>query len=131
MFDEVYLGLPLWVWLVIVGMIAYNCYLTTANCKERFDDNDSGLKVYNFNTSWCGYSVRFQPIWDKFSSANKSDAITIVDVKCDDEKNEKLCKSAKYGVQGFPTVLAEKNGKVQHYEVQRTQEGLEAWVNKL
>jgi thiol-disulfide isomerase/thioredoxin len=29
------IGLPLWVWLVVIGMIIYNCYLTNANTCSR------------------------------------------------------------------------------------------------
>ena len=26
-------------------------------------------KIINFNTSWCGYSQQFQPIWNSFTDA--------------------------------------------------------------
>ena len=29
------IGLPLWVWLVVIGMIVYNCYLTSSNTCSR------------------------------------------------------------------------------------------------
>ena len=44
------------------------------------------IKVYNFNTSWCGYSVRFQPEWKKFEEEINSInnlSIQAFDIKCD------------------------------------------------
>jgi thiol-disulfide isomerase/thioredoxin len=82
--------------------------------------------IYNFNTSWCGYSVRFQPIWDEFTEANKNNNIKIVDVKCDKSENEDLCN--KYSVEGFPTVLKVKDNVMIPYKGQRTLEGLQNFV---
>ena len=33
---------------------------------------NSRLKIFNFNTEWCGWSKRFQPEWDKFTQAVKA-----------------------------------------------------------
>lgn len=75
--------------------------------------NSKNIKVYNFNTSWCGWSVRFQPEWQKFEEACKSDPtlknVEAFDVKCDQPENENLCK--QFEVEGFPTVIIEANGK--------------------
>jgi len=79
--------------------------------------------IYNFNTSWCGYSVRFQPTWDEFAEKNKESGVKVVDVKCDDPKNEDLCN--RYPVEGFPTVLKVKGKEVVPYNGPRTLEGLE------
>ena len=51
--------------------------------------NNIKIKIYNFNTTWCGHSLKFQPIWDLFiKSLNKSDNIVAYDVKCNDNKKE-------------------------------------------
>ena len=142
-----YLGLPLWVWLIIIGMIAYNCYISTSIIiqdnnvktkkesikivktlkKEEFANNEN-TKIYNFNTTWCGYSTQFQPEWDNFAK-NKIDNVTMIDAKCDDKSSPYAKLATKYGVNGFPTVVAEKNGKIKHYNGKRTEKDLLSWTN--
>ena len=82
--------------------------------------------IYNFNTSWCGYSVKFQSIWDEFTESNKDNNIKIVDVKCDKPENEDLCN--RYPVEGFPTVLKVKANVIQPYNGPRTLEGLQDFI---
>ena len=131
MFEQNYLGLPLWVWLVIVGIVAFSCWKTTtkttAESKESFTEaTGNKIKVYNFNTTWCGWSKRFQPEWNKFSDKVKSNSslshVEAYDVKCDDNQNKDICE--EYEVQGFPTVIIEKDGKRTHYQGERTAEAI-------
>ena len=82
--------------------------------------------IYNFNTSWCGYSVRFQPIWDEFAEVNKNDNVKIIDIKCDKSENEDLCN--RYPVEGFPTILKVKDNIVTTYNGPRTVEGLQNFL---
>jgi thiol-disulfide isomerase/thioredoxin len=100
----------------------YNNYLT-----EGLDNNKNqsvSVKVYNFNTEWCGYSVRFQPIWKQLEDhylVNKS--VEILDIKCDDPVNEEKC--INYKVEGFPTVILEKsNGNLVEYTGNRSVEDI-------
>jgi thiol-disulfide isomerase/thioredoxin len=141
MFNKTFLGLPMWVWLVVIGMIAYNCYITTSNTPapmnnigvalkaEEFADLDASVKVYNFNTDWCGYSKQLQPEWDKFAKNNKLSNVKVIDVKCDNKNDPNFmkCKEAKYMVEGFPTVVAEMGDKVMQYSGPRTEEALHKW----
>lgn len=85
--------------------------------------NNNTNKIYNFNTAWCGYSVRFQPIWDEFALNNNNNTnIEIIDVKCDNDNNKELCN--KYEVPGFPSVLKVSSNKITLYNGPRTVEGL-------
>ena len=138
MSNKKYLGLPLWVWLIVVGMIAYNCYITTSIVindnmtvkKEKFA-NDDMIKIHNFNTEWCGYSKQFQPTWDSFSkNKNMPKNVVAIDAKCDDKNSMHAKLAHDYNVNGFPTVVAEKNGKIKHYEGPRTEEALLKWANQ-
>ena len=83
-------------------------------------------KVYNFNTSWCGYSVRFQPEWNNVMKRINQDKemsnAKAYDVKCDQEENEELC--AKYGIEGFPTVVLEKGNRRTMYNGPRTADAI-------
>ena len=68
----------------------------------------SKITVYNYNTSWCKYSVMFAPEWSKFETLVESiPNITAIDIKCDDKANEEIC--AKSGVPGFPSVVIIKD----------------------
>lgn len=58
-----------------------------------------------FYASWCPFSRKFLPIYDKFSTDQKNSAIC---VKAEDV--DSLCD--KYSVSVYPTVLFFKKGKV-------------------
>ena len=97
---------------------------TQHNCGGHHQKpNEGKTKIFNFNTSWCGYSVRFQPIWDQFSNQVNDPSVEVLDVKCDNDENTELCK--KYDVPGYPSVLKVKpSGEVINYDGPRTVEGL-------
>ena len=85
------------------------------------------FKVYNFNTSWCGWSKRFQPEWDAFTVACKtSKNIEAVDVKCDDDNNKDVCN--KYNVPGYPYVIVEVDGDPRPYDGERTSDAIMGYI---
>ena len=132
MLSKNYLGMPLWVWIIIVLVISYSVY----NCemkREGFSESKQEIKVYNFNTSWCGWSKRFQPEWDEFMRQVSSDVslrhIKAYDIKCDNSENESLCE--KYNVPGYPYVLIENGQGSVPYNGERTAKALiETLINK-
>lgn len=93
---------------------------------EAFSNNDSDLvSVYNFNTSWCGYSRKFQPTWDQFCDKVKDDNIKTYDIKCDDDSNEannELRK--KYNIRAYPTIIIVRNTDFTTYDGPRTVDDL-------
>ena len=119
-------------WLLLIGLlviiylfISTQDFTTCSNIKDNFSNsenkNSNIIKVYNFNTSWCGYSVRFQPEWEKFQKEIDSiDNLYIqaFDIKCDNTNNEQMCTD--YEIPGFPTVIIEKNGEKNNYNGPRT-----------
>ena len=91
---------------------------------------DSKIKVYNFNTSWCRYSVMFAPEWAKFESmVEENENIEALDVKCDDESNEGLC--ASFDVPGFPSVVVVKGDEKRDYSGARSAEAILKFVESL
>lgn len=122
----------LYVLLGIVGFIVivtlYNSYMNHPK-SEKFDN--SNIVIYNFNTTWCGWSKRFQPVWDKFSETAKKELpnVKVVDVKCDDKQNDDLCKQFK--VPGYPSVVAVVNGESKVYGGSRTEEDLLTFAKSL
>lgn len=103
--------------------------------KEKFINSENKMsnliKVYNFNTSWCGYSVRFQPEWKKFENEiqSRNDNIQAFDIKCDNVSNKQMC--VNYEIPGFPTIIIEKNNKKIDYNGPRTSEALIEYIENL
>jgi thiol-disulfide isomerase/thioredoxin len=104
--------------------------------------NEETIHAYNFNTEWCGYSIKFQPIWKEFMDKTKNLNIVVHDIKCDQEKNQEICK--KYSetylpgekepvLTGYPTILFTKPGSEYPivYEQDRNAEALVEFTNKL
>ena len=109
-----------WIFLIFLFL---NEYFSTSCSSTNEDFNNTKIKVYNFNTTWCGYSLKFQPIWNSFSkSLEESNNIVAYDVKCDDNKNEKLAE--RYHVEGYPTVIIDYGNKFIKYSGPRTVNGL-------
>lgn len=104
---------------------------TNGSVKENFTESNK-LKVYNFNTKWCGYSVRFQPQWNEFMTKindnNEVDNVQAYDIKCDDPEFEGMCE--EYKVEGFPTVIFEKGNNRKIYQGQRTSDALMDAIKK-
>jgi hypothetical protein len=81
----------------------------------------------NFNTSWCGWSKKFQPEWDVFMTIVKSDntlnsLVDVRNVNCDNDDNKQLC--IDNNVDGYPTVIMNVIGKITKYDGPRTSEAL-------
>ncbi len=148
MFNQEYFGLPLWVWFVIVAIIGFSVYQTcNTTCKpvvktevkEKFANETTLpekpiIKIFNFNTEWCGWSRKFQPEWEAFMTyvKNPENNLTHVqafDVKCDNEENKGICE--EYQVPGYPYVIVEVNGARKTYENERTKDALIAYVSGL
>ena len=140
--DRVY-TLPLYSWLLIALVVVVFLITTFSNSapsSETFagvasssQKSDSKIKVYNFNTSWCGWSTRFQPEWKKFENeiSAKGDLshVQAYDIKCDNPANDNICK--EYEVAGFPTVIIEAAGKRGVYKGPRDSKDLLETVKAL
>jgi thiol-disulfide isomerase/thioredoxin len=111
----------------------YESVSESQSSMENFVNTNNKIKVYNFNTSWCGWSVRFQPEWNKFQDAVKSDGslsnVDAFDIKCDKPENEEVCK--EFDIQGFPTVIIEAHGKRGLYKGPRESKDLIETVKDL
>jgi len=136
-FLETYFGLQLWIWLLIVIGLLYYWYLnnnneysnSNNNCiTNKISDEHSHnhkskpkIKVYNFNTTWCGWSQKFQPEWNLFSNQIIQDPmlanIDAFDIKCEGD-NESMCD--QYKVPGFPYIVIEHGDQKTPYKGPRT-----------
>lgn len=134
--EKKYGGIELWVWLVIITILFLGYVLTkkskTPKNSEPFAENNKPIiKVYNFNTSWCGWSKKFQPEWDAFvDMVNKDSSMAHVkpfDVKCDVDTNKTMCES----VRGFPTVVIDIGNERAEYQSERTAQHLFDYIKSL
>ena len=121
--------------LILVGFMIYIKFfynekqkklLYNITDKDNISDYDKPT-IINFNTSWCGYSQQFQPIWDSFTEAMSSKDINIIDMKCDLHENRELCD--KYYVRGYPTVSLFHDGNRIDYDGDRTVKDLTQFLN--
>lgn len=70
---------------------------------NNIDVKKKKLKFINYNTTWCYWSKKIQPVWDKLKKLNENNEnIEILDIKCDLKDNEKLCNENE--IEGFPTL---------------------------
>lgn len=134
--------------LIMIGIIILICYFIWTQMNppksEEFssdtlenpsDENiqveeNSPVTIYNFNTSWCKYSVMFAPEWSKLESIVENDStIEAIDVKCDDENNNSICQ--KFDVPGFPSVVIVKDNNKINYEGARNAEAILDFVKSL
>tara|TARA_B100000161_G_C33317173_1_gene309750 strand:+ start:178 stop:594 length:417 start_codon:yes stop_codon:yes gene_type:complete len=137
MLEQKYFGLSLTTWIVIAILLVFlYCSRKQENFVQVEDEEDNTndkLKIYNFNTSWCGYSKQFQPVWDEFQQKNKSNENVIIkDVKCDnDDDDEAIELCQKYDVPGYPTVIFHKGDNKVDYQGKRTVSALEEQMELL
>jgi thiol-disulfide isomerase/thioredoxin len=107
--------------LCCVGLYIYSQYKPTI---EKM--TEKSIKIFNFNTSWCGWSQKFQPEWDKFAENAKTNVklsnIDVIDIKCDDEKNKTICE--EYNVPGYPYVVINDGNTKTEYKGSRNAESL-------
>ena len=98
------------------------------NNKKIADDNievkKKKLKFINYNTTWCYWSKKIQPVWDKLKKLNENNEnVEILDIKCDLKNNEKLCNDNE--IEGFPTLkLYTDDDQVIDYQGDRSLEDL-------
>ncbi len=112
-----------------------NSYAPVVPTQQPVINSATGsIKLYNFNTSWCGWSKKFQPEWDTFMNNVKSDPklssmVEVKDVKCDNGANRQLCEDND--IEGYPSVLIDVNGNKSIYDGDRTADALMNKVNQI
>ena len=91
-------------------------------------NNDTTPKLINFNTSWCYWSKKIQPVWDTLTESMKGKDIEILDVKCDLDKNKDLCE--RYQVEGFPSIKLVIGNNVLDYEGDRSLDHMKKFIHE-
>jgi thiol-disulfide isomerase/thioredoxin len=99
-----------WVLLVVL-------YKMLKHRKEGFDGQ---TLVTLYHMVGCGWCQKFKPEWEKFKDMAQKAGIQTKEV----EASEDPSLIEKKGIQGFPTVRVEKNGKEVDYSGDRTAQDL-------
>jgi len=104
--------------------------------KENFEGGDeveyfrnavaSGKPVVvKFYAPWCGHCKNLAPTWDSLMKEHPGKVL-----KVDADKNGDVAK--EFGVQGFPTIMAFKDGKKsQDYDGPRDMTSLQKFISQL
>lgn len=118
-------------WATIVVLLYIFIIKPMLKNTEGFNGNlNEGLpKLVNFNTSWCGYSKKLQPVWDQLAQEADTTKVEIIDLKCDtDSASEDLCASE--GIQGYPSIRLYKNGQKIDYTGERSVPALKQFLQE-
>lgn len=93
---------------------------------EEFNHaSKKGVWVILYYADWCPHCQTMKPEWDKFAQSGK--------VNCAEIESKQLDQLPEHkgNVQGFPTIVMSKNGKVvETYQGERSQKGFEEFSAK-
>lgn len=138
-------GLPIWL-VVVIALLLCGCVFQVAkktSSLESFSEASKGadakVKITNYWASWCGWSNKFKPEWEKFETScnndvSKSTFASNYDCgKEDDAAAQEKCRAS--GVPGFPSVQIEyKQGGVVKkidYQGERTKAEIDKKVDEI
>ena len=94
--------------------------------KSRCKDMNPDLPtLINFHTTWCGYSIKFMPLWKELKE-EYCERINFIDIPCDNRKDI----SKKFKVSSFPTVKMFSDGKVREFVDKRNKENLTKFIEE-
>ena len=96
---------------------------------DNFDTEVSADKtaLVKFFAPWCGHCKRMAPAWAQLTTEfASSDKVVIGDVDCTIHKD--LC--SRFGVRGYPTLKAFKNGEPVDYNSGRSFDDLKKYVEE-
>mgnify|MGYP000994532446 CR=1 FL=1 len=94
----------------------------------EFDNMSKTPKFVNFNTTWCYWSKKLVPVWDKLVEDMSGKDIEILDIKCDLEKNKDLCE--RYQIDGYPSIRLILGNKIISYDGDRSLEDMKAFITE-
>jgi thiol-disulfide isomerase/thioredoxin len=128
--NKTYISIAIIVFAIIALVFINNYdFKTKQQVAEKFADsnstNNKKHKITLYYTSWCGYSKQLLPEWYKFKDhvTNNMSDIEVIDIECEQNKDDMMCKS----VPGYPTVIMTlANGKQVNFDgkYERTFDGL-------
>ncbi len=135
--------------LVLATYYLYNCI--KSDQVEYFDHHDEhdemeGLDLEEFSNNnviirmfyvdWCGYCKKAKPGYMQFMKQYNDTQISGKNVRVEmvncEENDANAQLAAKFGVKGYPTIIAVVDGKKETYEgADRSANGFGAWLKSL
>jgi len=121
--------------LMVCGGLYYWNYVRTSD--GYTDPPDQGVEDDKptftlYYVTWCQYSSKFQPIWDRIlTDADLASKVNLVSLECDSLDDKDKCALTQ--LDGYPTMKYFKNSTDKEgvpYEGDRTTEEIKAWVYK-
>ena len=92
-------NIVIYILLFIIVLLVIYIFTKTSktNVKKQENKKMPQIKLVNYNASWCGWSVRLQPVWKQLSAHFKNNPnVEIIDFKCDlNEENDQVCRKKK------------------------------------
>lgn len=114
--------------VVLVVLVVY--YIYQNNTNEGFEGKSDNLVVYFFYVDWCGYCKQAKPEIKKLEekiNSNEMNNVKLVKVNCDEEEE----MASNFGVKGYPTIVAEKNGEKNTFNSKVDADDIQKWLESL
>tara|TARA_Y100001958_G_C21240515_1_gene568074 strand:- start:2165 stop:2545 length:381 start_codon:yes stop_codon:yes gene_type:complete len=101
--------------------------------REFIPASEEFYELYFFYATWCPYSKRAMPQWNKFRATieenpEKKNSLKLKEIDADEEKNDALLKS--YEVQEFPTIVLVKSGTYYKMKTRTTKENIDEFIKE-
>ena len=81
-------------------------------------------KIVLYYVPWCPHCKNVMPEWNKLEQEAEKTGVAVEKVDCEEKPEE----AQKQDVEGFPTIILFKDGKVVNYEGERTAEALKEFI---
>jgi thiol-disulfide isomerase/thioredoxin len=104
-----------WTLFAVIVLILVGLFLFMKMKKEGFE---GGVRMILYYAPWCPHCKEMMPEWEKFVQQATEAKLPMTFEKVDSDEKPEVVKSK--GIQGFPTIRVEKDGKEQDYDGART-----------
>ena len=101
---------------------------SVSQSEENFQNGaeaSGAAKIVLYYVPWCPHCKNVMPEWNKLEKEAEKTGVEVEKVDCEEKPEE----AQKQDVEGFPTIILFKNGKVVNYEGERTSEALKEFIN--
>lgn len=93
---------------------------------ENFQNPEAGAaKIVLYYVPWCPHCKNVMPEWNKLEQEAGNTGVSVEKVDCEQQPEE----AQKQDVEGFPTIILFKDGKVINYEGERTADALKQFIS--
>ena len=92
--------------------------------RENFTETEDKPTFRFFYVDWCPHCKQAKPEFKNCSNPS----VKFETINCEDPKNKELIQG--YDIEGYPTIILDKDGKQISYEGERTAEAMEQFLNE-